>query len=119
MLIFDSKGKQAKTIHEWAESDVRNELYEVGVNFLNDPANLQSYQVTAQDKQRYLKIVVEDYFFSGIGETLYKSITTSSPDPLKIIKEIYDGIKIEMEKRLANQDSIANLTRCATSIEKS
>ena len=73
MLVraYDSKGMQAKTIHEWAENDVRNELYEVGIDFLNDPANLQSFQITAQDKQDYLKIVVEDYFFSGIGKDKY------------------------------------------------
>ncbi len=111
VLIHDSKGKQAKTIHEWAESDVRNELYEVGVNFLNDPANLHSYQVTAQDKQRYLKIVVEDYFFSGIGKTKYDFIKNSSITHFKIIKEIYDGIQVETSNKLANQDSIANLAR--------
>lgn len=111
VLIFDSKGKQAKTIHEWAESDVRNELYEVGVNFLNDPANLQSYRATARDKQRYLKIVVEDYFFSGIGATKYINASNSSSSFLKIIAEIYNGIKLEMDNKLANQDSIANLAR--------
>ncbi len=111
MLVraYDSKGMQAKTIHEWAENDVWNELYEVGVDFLNDPAHLQSFQVTIQDKQMYLKIVVEDYFLSGIGGDRYKMITSSSPAPLKIIKEIYDGIKTEMGKRLADQYSIANL----------
>ena len=111
MLVraYDSKGMQAKTIHEWAENDIWNELYEVGVDFLNDPAHLQSFQVTIQDKQMYLKIVVEDYFLSGIGGDRYKMITSSSPAPLKIIKEIYDGIKAEMGKRLADQYSIANL----------
>ncbi len=111
VLIHDSKGKQAKTIHEWAESDVRNELYAAGVDFLNNPANLQSYQATAQDKQRYLKIVVEDYFFSGIGKSKYDSIKHLNMTYFQIIRKIYDGIKLEMDKRLANQDSIANLAR--------
>ena len=111
VLAYDSKGEQAKTIHEWAENDVRNELYEVGIDFLNDPANLQSFQITAQDKQDYLKIVIEDYFFSGIGWAKYDLIKNSNLTRLKIIKEIYDGIQIEISNRLTDQDNISNLAK--------
>ena len=108
---YDSKGEQAKIIHEWAANDVRNELYEVGIDFLNDPANLQSFQITAQDKQDYLKIVIEDYFFSGIGWAKYDLIKNSNLTRLKIIKEIYDGIQIEISNRLTDQDNISNLAK--------
>ena len=84
VLAYDSKGEQAKTIHEWAETDVRNELYEVGIDFLNDPANLQSFQITAQDKQDYLKIVIEDYFFNGTGADKYKAASKSKSSSLLI-----------------------------------
>ena len=79
VLAYDSKGEQAKTIHEWAENDVRNELYEVGIDFLNDPANLQSFQITAQDKQDYLKIVIEDYFLTELERTNIRLRVNQNP----------------------------------------
>ena len=113
MLVrtYDSKGEQAKTIHEWAENDVRNELYEVGIDFLNDPANLQSFQITAQDKQDYLKIVIEDYFFNGTGADKYKAASKSKSSSLMIVAEIYAGIQVEMNSRLTDQDHISNLAK--------
>ena len=109
VLAYDSKGMQAKTIHEWAENDVRNELYGMGVDFLNDPAHLQAFQVTVQDKQKYLKIVVEDYFLNGTGGTKYTNANNSTLTSLQIIVEIYVGIQNEAANRLADQDSISNL----------
>lgn len=111
ILVYKSKGRQAKTIHGWAEHDVRNELYEVGVDFLNNPTSLQAFKVTAQEKQKYLEEVIEGYFLSGIGKTLRDDITETSEDGLKIKGEIYDGIKVEVNYRLNNQDHIDNLAR--------
>ena len=61
--------------------------------------------------QDYLKIVIEDYFFSGIGWAKYDLIKNSNLTRLKIIKEIYDGIQIEISNRLTDQDNISNLAK--------
>lgn len=111
ILVYKSKGQQAKTIHGWAEYDVRNELYEVGVDLLNDPASLQGFKVTAQEKQKYLEAVIEDYYFSGNGEKKYGFMKNKKFPPCQIIVKIYKGIKAEIDSRLEDQDNIINLAR--------
>ena len=92
-LSYESKGQQAKTIHGWAEHDVRNGLYEVGVDLLNDPASLQGFKVTAQEKQKYLEAVIEDYYFSGNGKRKYDFMSMIKYPSCQVITKIYERIE--------------------------
>ena len=78
---------------------------------MNDPANLQSFQITLLDKKMYLKRVIEDYFLNGTGKAKYDLIQNPNLTDLQIIKEIYDGIQTETNNRLADQDNICNLAK--------
>ena len=100
VLYRHTTQKENKTIHQWAESDVKNLLYKVGANVVNTNAAVN--KMSAQDKINLLLNLINNYFLIGDGNN--KSIVLNAVE-----NTIYVDIIKQANAEMQNQAGIINI----------
>jgi len=91
-----------KTIHEWAESDVKNLVYRLGADAVNTSINATVIKMPAQDKINLLLDLINNYFLYGDGKNKSTALNVDA-------KTVYLDIVSQANTEMKNQKNIINI----------
>ena len=93
---------ESKSIHEWAEYDVKQMLYTTGVEVLNNSTTPEIKNLNGYQKLDHLIDLINNYFLCWDGADKFKTASQS-------MREVYSNIQNEINVKLMDTNGIINI----------